>query len=219
MKIEAVIFDMDGLMLDTEDLTAHLIKNTLEEYGYKFPDFIEWFYQNGVGVGRVNIIVKLKEMLKVDVDFDSFWERFSVCRRAYIKEHGVEAKPGLFELLDYCKANNLKMAIASSSALSSIKTKCEGAGLPLSYFSSIISSDHVSENKPNPQVYHAACISLGVSPDKALALEDSDAGVESAYRAGLKVILIPDKKKNSPQAVKMAYRTVKTLKDVIPILK
>ncbi|MBO5351842.1 MAG: HAD-IA family hydrolase, partial [Lachnospiraceae bacterium] len=100
-------------------------------------------------------------------------------------------KKGLYVLLDYLKENGYKLAVASSTSKRGVERNLKSAGV-LEYFDAIICGDMVEKSKPEPEIYLKACEALGVEPAEALALEDSRNGLLSAYRAGMKVIMVPD---------------------------
>ena len=151
-------------------------------------------------------------------DFEEFFTKALVSGREKINSVGLPVKDGLFNLLDYLKTTNLKLAVASSSATSLVVTNCERVGIDAKIFTSIIGGEKVTHSKPHPQTYLNACEVLKISPEDAIAIEDSDHGITSAFNAGLKPILIPDIKKPTDDALQMAYKTCSSLNDVINII-
>lgn len=213
-KVEAVVFDMDGLMFETEKLWLDAVVKTNEEYGYNVsPELIV----QCMGMRRDFIDLKLKESLGEDFETEKFLKLNRMFMDEDVKQNGLKQKKGLKELLDFLKSKNIKMAVASSSSIEKIKQRFNEAGISLDYFDSIIGGDMVTISKPNPQIYLKSCEVLGVNPANAIALEDSDYGIMSAYNAGMIAILIPDIKPPSMEVINMAYKKLDDLSQVIDL--
>ena len=141
------------------------------------------------------------------------------CRAEYFKTNPVPIMDGLFELLDFLKEQDIKIAICSGSRSDQIRIKLQSAGVPLDYFHTIVGGEMYRESKPHPECYLYSCEKLRVKPQTVLVIEDSDPGVESAYNAGCKVVLVPNDQPNSEQTKKLALCTVKSLREIIPVLR
>ena len=127
--------------------------------------------------------------------------------------HGVPLKKGLLELLDYLKEHNYKTIVATSSERKRVDTILKNAGIE-KYFDDSICGDEVERGKPDPEVFLKACAKLGVSTDEALILEDSEAGIQAAYRGGIPVLCVPDMKYPEKKYEKMATLICKDLTEV-----
>jgi HAD superfamily hydrolase (TIGR01509 family) len=219
-KIEAVIFDLDGTMLDTERTNAHMVNNLLCEMGHSVPDFIKWYYNNCAGFGIGKILERLQESigLKID-DKDVFFQHFREYRIEYYGKNPPSVKKGLIELLNSIKERGTKMAICSGTWSENIQLKMKSAGVSFDYFETIIGGDMAENAKPHPEPYLLTCERLGIKPENVLAIEDSDIGVESAHAAGCKVILVPDAIGNSQKAKEIAWHVVESLDMIIAILR
>lgn len=220
-QIEAVIADLDGTILDTELMNAELVRDSLTELGYKMPvNFMEWFFENCAGVGWSKSSVKLINTFNINkADLDSFSKVFDRKRKEYVETNEIAKKKGLFRLLDFLKAKGIKIAICTSSRKQEIQLfKLHHAGVSADYFETIVTGDMVKEIKPHRELYLLTCEKLGVKPENAIALEDSDLGVEAAFNAGVRVILIPDHMKNSDRAKQMAWKIVDSLDEVPSII-
>ena len=136
-----------------------------------------------------------------------------------IKINGLRIKKGLKELLSFLKSKNIKIAIASSSEIDYVKEKLKEANIDENIFDSIIGGDMVKIPKPDPYIYAKSCEILNVLPEYTLALEDSDYGIESAYKAGLKPILVPDIKEPKKETYNMAYKKCNNLLEVIDLFE
>ena len=215
-QIEAVIFDMDGLMFSTEELWFKSVRILNRDYGYKVPMELI-FLCAGLRDDKTN--QKIQEYMGEDFDINEFRRLSKSIINEDISKNGIKIKPGLFELLDYLVKNDIKMAIASSSKLDAIKRTFATANISLEMFSNIVSGEMVVEPKPHPQVYKTSQELLGINPDNILVLEDSEVGVMSASAAGLKVIMIPDMKEPSIEVEKLAYKKLNNLNQVIDVIE
>ncbi|MCY6957236.1 HAD family hydrolase [Clostridium brassicae] len=186
--IKAVIFDMDGLMFDTERLAKESWQKIGEKYGYIFND--ELF--NKV----MGLTIKATEKVFKDTYGDNFpytnlkSEKNKVMLKE-IEENGVGIKKGLIECIKYLKENNILIAIASSSQRSVIDFYLESANL-VDEFDYIISGQEVTNGKPDPEIFLTCCEKLNVNKENALVLEDSINGIKAAYDGNINVVLIPD---------------------------
>ena len=215
-KIEAVVFDMDGLMFDTEKLWLDSVIKTNEVYGYKVPAEV---VIECMGRRKDFINQRFKEVMGQDFDTDEFRRLNKIFATEDVKENGLKIKKGLIELLEFLKSKNIKIALASSSKIDKIKQRFQEANLSMDYFEYIIGGDMVTNPKPDPMIYIKSCEVLGVKPENAIALEDSEYGIISAYKAGMKPILIPDIKCPSDEVVELAYKKLDDLSQVIDVLK
>lgn len=208
--IEAVIFDMDGLMIDSERVTfegyQHVLKKdnlTMSEETYKtlLGKTVKAVYElfaNDYG-DQYDVDQVIKEVHQYIAD------RF--------ENDGVPLKKGLLELLIYLKENNYKTIVATSSHRSRVDLILKQAKIT-EYFDDSICGDEVTHGKPDPEVFLKACQKLNVSPDKALVLEDSESGINAAYNAKIKVIGIPDMKYPDEKYVQMTYSIMNDLLEV-----
>ena len=219
MKIEAVVFDMDGLMFDTETLIAGYIEKTLIEFGYNIHNFLDWGYRYVIGNRPDKKEQNMRELLKIDLDWGAFWKRMLFFYEQHIKIQGIKKKKGLDNLLNFLKENNIKTAIASSSPKKFIELVCNSAGISLNSFDCVVAGEDVTQSKPHPEIYQVACKKLKVAPEKAIALEDGDYGIMSASSAGMLPVLIPDIKINDESTDKLIFKTIKSLDEVIDIIK
>lgn len=210
-KIEAVVFDMDGLMFDTEKLWLDAVVKTNEEYGYNVP--LELIIEC-MGKRKDYIDLKIKEGMGQNFDLIGFKNANRKFMAEDVEKNGLSVKKGLLELLSFLKDKNIKMAVASSSSFEGINKRFREANLDINIFEYVIGGDMVVESKPNPQIYLKSCEILGVNPNNAIALEDSEYGIMSAYNAGMKAILIPDVKKPTSEVLKIAYKVFDDLSQV-----
>lgn len=186
--INTVIFDMDGLMFDTEKLFIDVFEDVCHKNECSFPREL-LYTMLGTSGFDCSIYEKeypwLQSMLnKADAEFDTYFDtRFSM--------PGSANKYGLNELYDYLKKNNYRICIASSSSLPHIKRLVNHCGFVFDA-DVIVSSKNVYPSKPAPDIFLACAQSLEINANQCLVLEDSKNGIRAAYNAGMRSVWIPD---------------------------
>ena len=198
--IKAVIFDMDGLMFDSERLTYQCNVEVLKE---KNLTMSEDFYKTLLG----KTIIMATQLMH-----EEYGEDFPV------HEDGVPKKEGLVELLKYLKENDYLTIVATSSDRHRVDDILNVADVAQYYHDSICGNE-VTKGKPDPEIFLKACQKLGVEPSEALVLEDSEAGIQAAYNASIPVICIPDMKYPETPYQEMTTRILDSLDQVIDFLK
>lgn len=185
---KAVLFDMDGTLIDTEKYYRIFWPMAMKEFGYDLSDQQVLAMRS---LGRPFAPTKLKEWFGEELDYIAVKEKRKELMEACLKEKGIEVKPGAFEILKYLREQGILTCVATATDLERTTRYLKQTGL-FEYFDQIITATMVKEGKPSPDIYQYACKELGLSPEECLAVEDSPNGVMSAYRAGCKVVLIPD---------------------------
>jgi HAD superfamily hydrolase (TIGR01509 family) len=212
--IQAVIFDMDGLMLDSETLGRQIWSRALAERGYALADGA---YLRLIGRTLRDVALILGEVFGADFPFDEVYAQRQRYYEEHIARHGIPLKPGLLELLDFLDQRGIPRAVASSTRREFALLKLSSAGV-LGRFNAVACGDEVVNGKPAPDVFLEAARRLGIPPQYCLALEDSEAGVRAAHAAGMVVVMIPDLKPPTAELERLAYRILSTLADVIPLM-
>lgn len=188
MKFKAVIFDFDGLMFNTEKIWQDYFFKANEVFKSNFTeqDRIQFIGKNE------KEIRKFLKSKKLDINVDAY--RDWMCEKVnnHINKFGAEVKPGLIQLIDYCKTNNILMGIASGSAKGKILNCLSLAKIDEDNFKVIVGGDTEINPKPNPDIYLYVCSQLGLDSKECLVLEDSYLGVEAGHNAGCFTIMIPD---------------------------
>ena len=204
-NFKAVIFDMDGLVFDTERVFMEQLAVAMKERGYNLSR--EVYIKTTGTTGST-----LKNIMVANYGDDYPLEECSSIaqsRLAVIAETvGLNVKPQIHELLEMLKDKNIPCAVASSTNSEHVKKYLGHSGL-LGYFSEIIGGEMVLHSKPEPDIFLMACEKLKIAPSASLVLEDSENGVKAAYTAGIPVICIPDLKEPDKDIVKMAAAVVR----------
>lgn len=212
-KIEAVVFDMDGILLDTETICDKTWEMALDKMGVKSEVDI---VNECRGMNREDSVLTLKKI--IGQDFDG--ERFLSLTSDYF--HEVEFSTGIplmtyaKEILEYLRPK-YKLALASSTHESAVMRQMKNAGL-IGFFDKIITGDKVTHSKPNPEIYQMACKAIETDCNKCVAIEDSPNGIRSAHAAGMNVIMIPDKIKPTKEIEEKCWKIFDTLEGVKTVL-
>lgn len=212
---KAVIFDMDGLMIDSERVTYNEYVKKLAQLGHH--DFTEELYRNCLGKNKQGICQVFIDHYGQDFPMTEVWDDVHVWIDESLRQY-VPKKKGLVELLEYLKANNYKTIVATSSGRARVDEILKNAELT-KYFDDTICGDEVTHGKPHPEIFLTACQKLDVKPEEALVLEDSEAGILAAYDGRIDVICVPDMKYPEPQFVEKVTKIVDSLDQVIDYLK
>lgn len=213
--IKAVIFDMDGLMIDSERVTFESYQEVLKPMGLTMS---EEFYVTLLGKPVKGIFERFYDVYGKDFPIENVVEECHSVMAKRFETYGVPIKKGLKKLLYYLKKNNYKTIVATSSNRDRVDIILKQGGIT-QYFDDSICGDEVSHGKPDPEVFLKSCQKLNVSPDQAIVLEDSESGITASYNAHIKVICIPDMKYPEKQYQQMTYKILDNLENVIPIIK
>ena len=209
-KINAVVFDMDGVLFDTERLCTSCWYESAE--AMNLGD-VSQAVIDCVGLNRNDIKSILTNLYGNDFPYEDYMEAISARMKDKIQESGLPLKEGVYEILEYLKQKDCKIALASSSRQSTVFGHLDRSGLR-KYFSVIIGGDMVPHSKPKPDIYLMACREIGVEPCEAAAIEDSPNGIKSAFTAGMKTIMVPDLIAPTKEIENMLYKKFDTLIDL-----
>lgn len=214
-KIRGVLFDMDGLVLDTEKLYTRFWMESARDLGYPMT------FQQALGLRSLNRTAgqdKLNEYFGAGISYNAVRNHRIELMDAHIEKHGIEVKPGIFQLMDYLQSAGIASAITSSSPMENIQRHLSAHGL-VHRFDKLCSGYNVPNGKPAPDIYLYGAASLNLKPEECLALEDSPTGILSAYRAGCLSVMIPDQDQPDAQTEAILYAKADSLQDVISLLK
>ena len=184
----AVVFDMDGVIFDSE----RLVLECWEKIGanYHLEGMREAFLPC-IGTNHVRTKEIVLECYGEDFPYDEFNREASLLFHSIADQGGLPVKMGVRELLDYLKECRVPIALASSTRLAVVTRELKQAGL-YEYFRVVMGGDQLKRSKPAPDIYLMTCGKLGVCQSDAYAIEDSYNGIRSAYSAGMKPIMVPD---------------------------
>ena len=207
---KAVIFDMDGLMIDSERVTYEEYCRKLEQLGYSFDEAV---YRLCLGKNKQGICQVFYDHFGTAFPMTEVWDDVHIRLDERLAKE-VPLKAGLLELLKYLKANNYKTIVATSSARVRVDVILKNAQIE-QYFDDTICGDEVIHGKPNPEIFLTACKKLNVAPSEALVLEDSESGIQAAYSANIPVICIPDMKVPNQYYLNTTKAVLSSLEEVI----
>lgn len=213
--IKAIIFDMDGLMIDSERVTFECYQEILKGMNLTMD---EEFYKTLLGKPLKGIYQRFYDVYGNDFPIEDVIKEVHALMAKRFETEGVPIKTGLKSLLEYLKENNYKTIVATSSNRDRVDTILSQAQIT-DYFDDSICGDEVTKGKPNPEVFLKSCQKLGVNVDEAIVLEDSEAGIQASYDAGIKVICIPDMKYPEKQYEEKTFKILKDLNGVTEYLK
>ncbi len=201
-ECRAVIFDMDGLMIDTERLALKAWQLAGVDFGFPISEDI---FITMVGRNRWDSDRTLVEVFGSDFPVDAVRKRYRTYVNSWIDEGKLSIKSGLLELLDFLDKVSMPKAVATSTEYERAIHKLSLVNL-LERFPIVIAGDQVEKGKPAPDIFLAASTQLGVLPEHCLVLEDSDAGIQAAYDAGMTSVMIPDMKPPSEKSRTFAHK-------------
>ncbi len=212
--INAVIFDMDGTMIDTEKI---------KENGWKYAGDCQNIVIDDTIISEMRGTNKeyCKELLCKkfrNINFKKLYNDRNEFIERYINTNGIKMKKGLIEILRFLKNNHYKIAVASSSEEETIRRYLTKIKI-LDFFNVIVAGDMIENGKPNPEIYLKAVEELNVPKEQCIGIEDSNSGILSVYRAGLKPIMIPDLEEPTKEVKNVLYRRMGSLLDVIKLLE
>ena len=188
--MDAVIFDLDGLLADTEIISLKVYQELLADFGIPFTE--ETYSREYSGHREEENVQRFLATYDLPWNFDQTLEKVYELE-ARILTKGVNLKKGAKNLLAFLQREGIPIALATSSVESRARMILDSNGI-LSLFDHLVFAKDVKRSKPYPDIFLKACSDLNVLPENCLVLEDSEAGIEAAYRAGIPVICIPDLK-------------------------
>ena len=215
MKIKAVIFDMDGLMLDTEKLLVKYWCEAANALGFPMERKHALALRS---FSRKFAIPKLKERFGEDCDYIAIHDLRVKLMKEYTDVYGIEKKAGLDELLDYLNKNGYRTAVATATNIERAEEYLKKIGV-YDKFETIICGNMLENGKPCPDIYLYACERLGLAPCECMALEDSPNGVKSASTAGCVTVMVPDLTQPEKEQLDAVYAVASSLDKVIDVLE
>lgn len=212
--IKAVIFDMDGTLIDTEKYYREFWPKALADFGYHMTDEQVLSIRS---LGRPFAPARFKEWYGEDFDYYKVRDRRKDMMNEFLEKNGIQIKPGAVEILKILKERGIMAAVATASDMTRTEKYLDEVGIK-QYFDKLISATMVKEGKPSPDIYLYACEQLGLSPSECIAVEDAPNGIKAAYDAGCKVIMVPDQTGPDDEVSPYLYACVDTLDKITDYL-
>lgn len=210
MGKKAVIFDMDGVIFDTEKVYLDIWIEVFEKYGYKMTKEL---YVNVMGTGRKNVIKTFLENFGDDLPIEKMYEEKDNQLFYIIENQGIPLKEGVKELFSMLKEKNYKIALATSAKRERVENQIKDKWLKES-FDAIVCGDDVEKGKPSPDIFLKAAKKIDVEPENCFVVEDSPAGIKAAFSGGMKGIHVEDLKVADEDILKYCQKSFKDLQEV-----
>lgn len=216
--INGVIFDMDGLIFDTEAIYCQSNMEAAKEYGLE--GFDEAHYREEIGLSDEHAYQKyLKDYSDLPKEtIDAFFKASRQKATDTFHASGAPLKAGIRELLEYLKEISVPCVVASSNTTEAIELLLDKADLR-SFFKGIVSGNDVTHAKPDPEIIEKAVSLLDTLPNETIMLEDSLNGIRASYTAGVPVIMVPDLLAPCDEALEKVFSVKKDLFEVLTFIK
>jgi len=208
--VDAVIFDMDGLLLDSERLSREALVRAGAAMGYRVTDA---FYRLTIGAPADRCRELLRHEFGPDCPAERLQAAHEACLHEMVAAGRLAIKEGATELLDQLDRGRRKRAIATSSSAARARLHLRAVGLDRR-FDEIVTRDDVARGKPAPDLFLEAARRLAIAPARCLVLEDSFNGVRAAEAAGMRVVMVPDLLDADAEMRRTAQRVVRTLHEI-----
>ncbi|PSW67405.1 phosphatase [Photobacterium leiognathi subsp. mandapamensis] len=215
MKFSAFIFDMDGLLLDTERVCMDVFKQTCKSFNLPY---LETAYLNIIGRNESGVEEVLRASYGDTMDYPVFRKQWKQTYLNIVENQAIPVKNGVIELLQWLQQQHVPMVVATSTNKQLALKKLELAGLS-SFFSAITAGDEVSKGKPDPEIYLLAAKRLNVKPEQCLAFEDSNNGIKAAIAANMQAFQIIDLVKPSDEVKTFGHHVFPSMHETLALLK
>jgi len=209
-KIKLVIFDMDGVLFDSERLSKELYNRAFIKFGYILDNNIS-YETMGMSIKKANEVYR--KFYGHKFPFWKIREEKLKMEREFILSNGVLLKEGLHELLNYLRKRDLKIALATSAGRERAELLLDSSGIK-KYFNATTCGDEIKRSKPEPDIFLETAKKVNCKPENCVVLEDSKNGITAAYRAGMLAIMVPDMVEPGEEIKKMLFKKCNNLREV-----
>ena len=214
MGIKLVIFDVDGLLLNTEFVWDTVWKNVADKYNE--PRFYD-LHKYAVGItGKETEDLITNNLPDVENPLQMLQEARNIGVQLLKTE--VNVMPGAFELLDYLKARNFSLAVATTTPRNLTMERLKQTGL-IDYFQVIVCGDEVKRRKPDPEIYTTVLMKTGYSADEAIVFEDTGYGITAAYNAKIRPVMVPSLRQPNDDEKAMCFDIIDNLSKGIEVIE
>lgn len=212
--IKAVLFDMDGTLIDTEKYYAVYKQKAAREAGYRMS--LELIYDMRSKCSKF-ARTQLKEIYGEEFDYEAFTNRRKELMQEHVEKYGLELKPYVRETVQELRRRGYQTAVVTATAEERAMKYLKLTGL-IDLFDEVVCASMVENGKPCPDEYIYACEKIGYKPEECAAVEDSPNGVTSAWGAGCPVIMVPDLARPNDDTVSKTWHVADNLKEILSIL-
>lgn len=209
-KIKAVLFDMDGVIFDTEREYLKEWNKIFEKYGYEMKKEI---YVSVMGRGRKKVKEIFKENFGDDLPIEEMYIEKDKMLKEAIENNEVPLKQGALELLEFLKRNGYKTALATSAKKDRVKSQVTHAKIN-NLFDAIVCADDIVNSKPNPEIFLKAAEKVNIKPENCIVIEDSEAGIRAAFNAGMIAFHVKDLKEADENIKKYCNKNFENLIEI-----
>lgn len=214
-KIKLCIFDMDGLLLDTERQAWFVGEKIIgKELGI---DITEEMSKNFMGIGHQTLIKIMKEEYGTDFPAETFLMKLIKYYENFCKNETINLRPGIMELFEYLKQNNILISLGTSTEKEFAEIALKRTGL-FDYFDFVVYGDQVKKGKPEPDIYLKSVEHFGLKPEECVVFEDTSIGAKAAYKGNINLIMVPDLKEPSNEDKEKALAIISSLQEAISII-
>lgn len=213
--VKALLLDMDGLLIDSEKYSYQVYVDYLKERGIDFS--LEFYIKKMCGSKAIDNVKTIIKEFNLDVDLNETFEDIVERERKYFNA-GIPLKKGALELFDYCKQNNIKLILATSSLKDRAMIAINHNNID-HYFDDKVFGIDVKHGKPAPDLFLKACEKAKCNKEECIVLEDAEKGIESAYNGGIPVICVSDIKPPKQEYIDKCIKVCDSLLDVIDYIK